>query len=167
MAWKEPPSAIVLDVLMPGMNGFEVASILKSDPLTMDVPVIILSVLDEQEIGYHFGIDRYLPKQVDSRELLQNVAELSASRSGSLRLLIGGDAQHTVDPLREMLSPRFSVQGAGDFQEFRKQALTEVPNLVIVDETFAEEHKELYTLSAEASLEHVFLVILGEEKTDA
>ena len=167
MAWKDPPFAIVMDVLMPEMNGFEAAGVLKSDPLTMDVPIVILSVLEGQEMGYHFGIDCYLPKPIDTRQLLQNISELSSLPAARQSILIGGDGQSTVVPLIELLSSSFNVLGTDDFSEYQKLALTEVPALLIVDEAFAEEHKEVYSLHEEKSLKRLFLVVLGEEKADA
>ncbi|MCP4397638.1 MAG: response regulator [bacterium] len=166
MAWKEPPFAIVLDVLMPEMNGFEVASVLKSDPLTMDVPIVILSLLEGREMGYHFGIDCYLPKPIDIRKLLRKITDLSSQLPDRMNLLIGGDEQSTVAPLNELLSAHFHVLGVTSFPEFQKLVLTEVPALCIIDEAFAEAHKEVYRLHEEKSLERVFLVILGEEKAD-
>ena len=166
MAWKDLPAAIVLDVMMPEMNGFEVASVLKSDPLTMDVPIVILSVLEEKEMGYHFGIDCYLPKPIDTRYLLQQLADLCSRPPVMKSLLIGGDEQNTVSPLTDLLNKHFHVLGASNFPEFQKLALTEVPDLCIVDEAFAEAHQKVYRLHEEHSLEHVFLVILGEEKVD-
>ena len=39
---EEPPGLVILDVMMPEMNGFDVAAVLKNDPATMDIPIIIL-----------------------------------------------------------------------------------------------------------------------------
>jgi PleD family two-component response regulator len=45
------PDLIILDVMMPEMNGFDVAAILKNDPQTMDIPIIILSVVQDKSRG--------------------------------------------------------------------------------------------------------------------
>ncbi len=39
---KEAPDLVILDVMMPEMNGFDVAAVLKNDPVTMDIPIVIL-----------------------------------------------------------------------------------------------------------------------------
>lgn len=65
MAVKENPDIILLDILMPKMNGFEVLERLKSDPKIKDVPVILLTNLnqkDEVERGMALGADDYLIK---------------------------------------------------------------------------------------------------------
>ena len=46
------PDLIILDVMMPEMNGFDVAAILKNDPQTMDIPIIVLSIVQDKARGY-------------------------------------------------------------------------------------------------------------------
>src|SRR5439155_26503033 len=49
------PSVITLDVMMPGMDGWAVLSALKADPELVDIPVILLTVVDDQKLGYTLG----------------------------------------------------------------------------------------------------------------
>ena len=49
---EKHPDLVILDVMMPEMNGFDVAAILKNDPQTMDIPIIILSVVQDKSRGY-------------------------------------------------------------------------------------------------------------------
>ena len=49
---KNRPDLIILDVMMPEMNGFDVAAILKNDPQTMDIPIIVLSIVQDKARGY-------------------------------------------------------------------------------------------------------------------
>ena len=63
---EEIPGLIILDVMMPEMNGFDVAAVLKNDPATMDIPIIILSVVEDKERGFRLGVDRYLTKPIDT-----------------------------------------------------------------------------------------------------
>ena len=75
------PDLVVLDVMMPGMDGGEVASALRRHPATRNVPVLFLTSLASSgkppsaEGGQH-GIGRYLAKPVDPQELCRRVAEL-------------------------------------------------------------------------------------------
>src|SRR5262249_55623915 len=59
------PFAITLDILMHGMDGWEVLHQLKADPSTRDVPVIVVSIVDNKDLGYHLGASDYLLKPVD------------------------------------------------------------------------------------------------------
>ena len=73
------PDAIVLDIMLPRMNGFEVAKKLKSDPLTDSIPLLILSAKGESESrirGLELGADDYLPKPFSPRELILRIQAL-------------------------------------------------------------------------------------------
>ena len=59
------PMAITLDIILPGMEGWEVLRTLKSDPLTSEIPVIIVSMLENRDLGMAFGAEDYFVKPVD------------------------------------------------------------------------------------------------------
>jgi signal transduction histidine kinase/CheY-like chemotaxis protein len=73
---QENPDLVVLDVMMPEMNGFDVAAILKNDPGTQDIPIIIVSIVDDQQRFNRLGIDRYLTKPIDIGLLLKEIDTL-------------------------------------------------------------------------------------------
>lgn len=64
------PMAITLDLLLPDMDGWQVLSELKAMPRTRNIPVVIVSVLDRQGLGFRLGASDYLVKPVDRAELL-------------------------------------------------------------------------------------------------
>jgi two-component system alkaline phosphatase synthesis response regulator PhoP len=73
---KEPPDLILLDVMMPKMSGFEVCRRVKNDPKTSDIPVIMVTALNEFrdiERGIDSGTDDFLSKPVNKLELLTRV----------------------------------------------------------------------------------------------
>jgi CheY-like chemotaxis protein len=70
LAAQHHPMAITLDLLLPDMDGWQVLSELKAMPRTRDIPVVIVSVLDRQELGFHLGALDYLVKPVVRAELL-------------------------------------------------------------------------------------------------
>lgn len=74
---SNPPDLILLDVQMPGMDGFEVCRTLKSDPLTSGIPVIFLTAATETEkviLGFELGAVDYITKPFNTSELLARVA---------------------------------------------------------------------------------------------
>ena len=73
---KEEPDLILLDVMMPGINGFDVAAVLKNDPRTRKIPVVILSIVEDEARGYLIGVDGYFTKPVNMDNLLGKVGEL-------------------------------------------------------------------------------------------
>jgi CheY-like chemotaxis protein len=74
-AQRDQPDLIVLDIMMPGINGFEVAKHLKDDPNTQNIPIIILSVL-AKDSQYRQGILDYISKPFRQEELLNIVRKI-------------------------------------------------------------------------------------------
>jgi DNA-binding response OmpR family regulator len=75
----EPPDLLLLDVHMPGLDGFEVASMLKSDPVTATIPIIMVSAQEgrgSKLIGLESGAEDYLSKPVDPAELIAKIRNL-------------------------------------------------------------------------------------------
>ena len=76
---REPPDLILLDVMMPRMSGFEVCRKLKSDPATRDIPIIMVTALNELgdiERGVESGTDDFVSKPVNRLELVTRVKSL-------------------------------------------------------------------------------------------
>lgn len=71
------PDAIILDIMMPEINGYDVLRLLKSDPSTSDIPVIVLSVLEDKQKAFELGAAEYVRKPFEKRELLYNVRALA------------------------------------------------------------------------------------------
>ncbi len=79
LAAEECPDAIILDIMLPRLNGFEVARKLKANDRTADIPLLILSAKGEADSrikGLELGADDYLPKPFSPRELLLRIQSL-------------------------------------------------------------------------------------------
>ena len=70
IAHEERPDAITLDVMMPGMDGWSVLSALMADPALTDIPVIMLTIVDDKRRGYALGASDYLTKPIDRARLV-------------------------------------------------------------------------------------------------
>ena len=64
------PAAVILDILLPRLNGWDLLAQLKSDPATSEIPVVIVSMTDEQGAGFALGAADFLVKPVDRTRLL-------------------------------------------------------------------------------------------------
>jgi DNA-binding response OmpR family regulator len=93
---KDPPDLILLDVMMPDMNGYEVCYKLKENPKTMLIPIIMVTALHGKEDKIKAGelyADEFLSKPVDDRELstkirlLLRVKQCHDALTGDLRFL--------------------------------------------------------------------------------
>src|ERR1700694_1362434 len=67
------PDAIILDVLMPDGNGFETLVALRKTPETARIPIIILSILDQKQVGFALGAADYLIKPIRKSVLLETI----------------------------------------------------------------------------------------------
>ncbi len=86
-AFQEAPDLVILDVMMPGMDGYAVCQRLRADPRTSPIPIIMFTAktqLADKVIGLQSGADEYLTKPIHPRELLAHVEALLA-RSARLR----------------------------------------------------------------------------------
>ena len=106
-ARSDVPDAIVLDVLLSGIDGWEVLRRLKTDELLRDVPVVIVTIVDEREVGLALGAVDYLVKPVNRASLLDALARYTSttSRSGSIRVLAIDDDPATLDMIEATLRP--------------------------------------------------------------
>ena len=74
----EPPDLILLDIMMPGMDGLEVCRQLKAETATRDIPVIFVTAMDEggdMDKGLELGATDYITKPLDPREVHCKVAK--------------------------------------------------------------------------------------------
>jgi DNA-binding response OmpR family regulator len=79
LAREEQPDLVLLDVMMPKMNGLDVAVALRSDSVTERIPIIMLSAkaqASDVQAGLDLGVDDYVTKPFDPLELLERVAAL-------------------------------------------------------------------------------------------
>lgn len=82
-AIQEVPDVCVSDLMMPGTDGYEFCNALKDNPVTKDIPVILLSVVssdESRERAYELGVDSYMTKPFDADVLRMRVRELVAKR---------------------------------------------------------------------------------------
>jgi CheY-like chemotaxis protein len=68
------PQAVLLDVMMPSTDGWEILQALKSDPETHKIPVIVCSVWDQPDLAYSLGANGFLKKPINQTELLNELA---------------------------------------------------------------------------------------------
>lgn len=76
---EHPPDLVLLDVMMPGMDGYEVAAAIKGNEATKSIPIIMLTALDDRDArmrGLNAGAEDFLSKPVDRAELLVRVRNL-------------------------------------------------------------------------------------------
>jgi signal transduction histidine kinase/DNA-binding response OmpR family regulator len=107
LAGAQPPDAIVLDVDLPGMNGFEVIRQLKADGRLTDIPVFFASIIDERQVGLALGATDYFTKPIDQSVLLGALARATATRAVPRVLVVDHD-----DAVRRAIEEGLRAGGA-------------------------------------------------------
>jgi len=157
------PDLILLDVMMPQINGFDVAAVLKNDPETADIPIIILSIVENKERGYHIGIDRYLTKPINTEKLLQEIGSLLSQGISSKKVLVVDKNASTLKVLSDVLQTQgYNVLEASDPQDCITKARAIKPDMIIIDSILSQEADLIKTLRFEKGLENVFFVMLSD-----
>jgi len=127
----EHPDLITLDVLLPDQDGFEVLQQLKATPRTADIPVVILSIVQDEESGLRLGAVDYLIKPIDESRLIESVQTILDRRA---RVLIAEDDSNTAGLLTRTLERYgFSTSVAMDGYETLAMARREKPGLILLD----------------------------------
>jgi PAS domain S-box-containing protein len=100
------PDAIILDVVMPGMDGWAVLAALKSERALAGIPVVMATILDEERMGFALGASDYLTKPIDRTRLVATLDRFAKRTQGSSVLLVEDD-----EPTRTMVRRTLSRAG--------------------------------------------------------
>ncbi|HYY16203.1 MAG TPA: response regulator, partial [Gammaproteobacteria bacterium] len=131
------PFLIILDILLPRKDGWEVLRELKEDPMTQDIPVVIVSIVDEPERGFSLGAADYILKPFDREDFLRRLGRYSFTtkvRLEPVKILIIDDDPLAVDALIGMLEPAgFEIFKAYGGQAGFELAVEQQPDLILLD----------------------------------
>jgi PAS domain S-box-containing protein len=128
---QEKIDLIVLDRLLPDMNGLELLDAVKQDPATADIPVIMLTIVEDDGDAMSRGASAYLVKPVNEQLLLDQV-EAALTRQG--RILIVEDDEDTVEMLnRALRHVGFTTDTARDGYEALAAARRARPQVILLD----------------------------------
>ena len=133
LAKQVQPVAITLDVLMPGMDGWSVLEALKADPLLSEIPVILVTMVDDKSKGFALGAVEYLTKPVDRVRLAGLLASLQPEpRSGPV--LVVEDDEGTRELLRrEVEREGLEVVEAENGRVGLERVAETKPRLILLD----------------------------------
>ena len=129
------PDVITLDVMMPGLDGWQVLQKIKSDPITASIPVVMMSVLDQHLLAESLGATGWLHKPLHRPELKRLLAAIqSASGKDTPRLLVVEDEPANAEWLRKLLERRgWLVVHAANGHEALAEIAQVRPSLILLD----------------------------------
>ncbi len=159
MVREEHPGLIVLDVMMPEMNGFDVAAVLKNDPVTMDIPIIILSIVEDKERGFRLGVDRYLTKPIDTVSLFREVGTLLDQGKSHKKVMVVDEDASTLRTVTDVLETRgYQVVESNGAELFAK-AVSSKPDIIMLSSLLSSNQDVVRSLRFEKGLENVLFLI--------
>lgn len=160
------PDLVILDVMMPKMNGFDAAAVLRSDPDTMNIPIIILSIMEDMDRGFRIGIDSYFTKPVRTEQLLKEIGTLVSRGNSKKRVIVVDVDESASKTLAEVLETKgFTVVVVNDLEGCIKNARESKPDMIIVDSLFSDNdgYDQLKALRFEKGFENIFMLILDKQ----
>lgn len=130
------PMAVTSDIMMPGLDGWGVLSAIKGDPETADIPVILVTMGDTQELGFALGAFDFLSKPLDRNQLLKALERINMPKSSEAEILVVEDDRDTRELLqrtleREGWSVITVVDGIEATEHLARAA--RVPDLILLD----------------------------------
>ncbi len=173
LARREHPDLITLDLMMPALSGFDVISILKGDESVRDIPILMVSILDDVRRGLDLGADDAITKPLDSGLLTEKIVRLARINRLRTRLQQSGrqvvvwstaDAfgQSLLDKLRD---EGYEVSRAADESVLRSLIRTRRPNLLLIDTDIPDALPTADRLQRDRSAAQM-LILLAATATD-
>ncbi len=156
---KNKPDLIILDVMMPEMNGFDVAAVLKNDPHTMDIPIIVLSIVQDKLRGFRIGVDRYLTKPIDTVQLFSEVGTLLEQGKSKKKVMVVDEDGAAIKTLTDVLETKGYNVVESNGKELVEKAISNQPDIIILNSAHSDKQDLIQTLRFEKGLENVLFLI--------
>ena len=127
------PAMVALDVLMPGMDGWAVLTALKADPDLADIPVIMLTIVDDKGMGYALGAADYLTKPIDWERLSDTLRKYQRARPQCPVLVVEDDADQREMMRRTLENGGWAVIEAANGRVALERLIERRPELILLD----------------------------------
>ncbi len=135
LAHDQHPEAILLDILMPETDGWQVLNDLKSDATTTQIPVILLTIVDKKALGFKLGAADYLLKPLNPAVVLDALRRVIGEKRHARKcILIVDDDPHVSEMLRQTLpESEFELDSAGDGEAGLQAIEAHRPDVILLD----------------------------------
>jgi len=132
LAVELQPVAITLDIMMPGKDGWQVLHELKQNPATQDIPVVILSIVDNKKLGFSLGAAEYLVKPINKTLLLRKLKSLQKMRPTIKKILVVDNDRHALDTICRLLDEGgYEIGCAQNHAEATEALACQPPDLIV------------------------------------
>ena len=141
---QEPPDLIILDVMMPRLNGFDCAAAIKADPELRHIPIMMLTVVENAQRAYGLGVEAYLTKPFRPEEVMSQIERLLQKQSRQQRVVLLGQSEESLavwKQLQKTTTDCLQVENINGLKEALEQ---QGPDLaIVVGGSFQEEQSRL------------------------
>ena len=127
------PMLITLDVLMPGLDGWSVLESLKADPELAEIPVVMLTILDDRNKGYALGATDFLTEPVDRHRLRAVLAHYRGQKAERRALIVEDDTDTRAWLTRMLREEGWAVVEAINGREALTRLAEAVPDIMLLD----------------------------------
>jgi PAS domain S-box-containing protein len=135
-ARKLKPFAITLDIMMPRKDGWQVLHDLKNDPLTKDIPVIMLTIVDNKAMGLRLGAADYLVKPLNEDLVIAALERVAKNNGGEMakQLLLVDDDEKVHDLIKQMFADQsLNIEIAKNGKLALQKTAKSVPDVILLD----------------------------------
>jgi signal transduction histidine kinase/CheY-like chemotaxis protein len=133
LAKELQPTAITLDVMMPDLDGWSVLAALRQNAELADIPVIMVTIVDEHRRGIALGAVGYLTKPIDRERLHRLIRRFQAPTRPTRVLMVEDDALQRERMLGWLERPQWIVREAADGREALNILREEKPDVILLD----------------------------------
>ncbi|MGA7263616.1 MAG: response regulator [Stellaceae bacterium] len=127
------PAAIILDILMPDIDGWTVLAALKGEPELADIPVVIVTIVDEQRRGIALGAAGYLTKPIDRDRLVAILSRLRAADAPGSVLVVEDDEEQRQFVCATLGALGWTVREAANGRLALDAIAAELPDVILLD----------------------------------
>jgi adenylate cyclase len=163
------PTAITLDVMMPDLDGWSVLAALRQDPELAEIPVIMVTIVDEHRRGIALGADGYLTKPIDHERLHRLVSRFRAPVPPTRVLLVEDDAVQRERMLGWLKGPQWTVREAENGREALDRLKENKPDVILLDLMMPEMDgfAVVAALQKEAGWQDIPVIVITARDLDA
>jgi CheY-like chemotaxis protein len=127
------PDVITLDVMMPGMDGWSVLSALKTNPALASIPVVMMTIVSDKNLGFALGATEYLTKPVDREQLVGLLRKYQCEKPLCSILVVEDDQVTREMMARTLQNEGWNVCQAENGRIGLEQMATDEPGLILLD----------------------------------
>lgn len=132
VARSERPDVIILDVMMPRLNGFDCAAALKADPEYRHIPIIMLTVIDDAQRAFGLGVEAYMTKPFEEEKIISEIRRLLNKRSQRRRVVVLGQREDSTALIQHLAQTQVEANHLEGLDDLERVLAESDPDMALV-----------------------------------